>query len=95
MTDPDVVVRAAKIMGAYKVTEYRGATDKHKTVYRAVLYGKRAMEWMMTLYVLMGDRRQEKIRDCIHSWLERPARNYPERKSYSRGANVIWQAVGG
>jgi hypothetical protein len=49
---------------------------------------------MMTLYVLMGERRQAKLREIIEAFKTAPTSPHPERKPYSRGAEIVWQ-VGG
>lgn len=90
MTDKDIVIRAAKILGCHKVTENKSRTSGGKSAYRTVLYGRRAISWMMTLWAIMGSRRKSKIEECISVWKNKKKTSYPERKSYSRGANVVW-----
>ena len=69
MTDRDVLVRAAKILGC-KVRDghYRPkGKSTYKTVFACGVFGMRAFGWMMTLYSLMGERRQAKIRSIIEA----------------------------
>ena len=94
MTDSDVVVRAAKLLKCHKVTEQKNLTKKNKKIYRATLYGRRAASWMMTLYPLMGERRQKRIEELLTLWKE-AKKNYPERTSYSRGATIVWSREDG
>ena len=92
MTNIDILIRAAKILGCHKVIqckiETRGTNPKQ--MYRTVLYGVKAIGWMMTLYVLMGLRRKEQIRECLSEWKNKTTRNYKERTPYSRGAIIVW-----
>ena len=39
-----------------------------KKKYATVVYGPRAIGWMMTLYSLMSERRKSKIREVINFW---------------------------
>ena len=66
MTDEDIIDRAAHIMQGPKVVVER--KQGYKTMFRLTIYGPRAAGWMMTLYTLMGNRRQAKIRECLKAW---------------------------
>lgn len=90
MTDLDVVINAAKILGCHKVIRNKQDTRTNKPLYRTNLYGGRAISWMMTLWSLMGKRRKKKIEDCISIWKNKKKKPYKERKSYSRGAEIVW-----
>lgn len=89
MCDLDIVIRVAKILGGHKVIKCKADTRGGKRLFRLNVYGRRAVEWMMTMYPLMGERRQSKIRECLHDWKEYHV-NYTERRPYSRGAEVVW-----
>lgn len=67
MTDKDVVDRAAKIFGV-PVEHSVPRKDGYKQVWRVCLNGTRAIMWMMTLLVLFGERRREKITEVIETW---------------------------
>lgn len=71
MSDKDIVERAAEIMGC----NVHGHTKlkSGKTMYRAIVYGPQAAGWMMTLYPLMGQRRQKKIREVLSIWKTQPS----------------------
>src|SRR5712672_2716554 len=59
MTDKDIVIKASKMMlGLNRVTCSRAATKQFKAVYQFSVNGDKAIEWMMTLYSLMGTRRK-------------------------------------
>ena len=66
MTDEDVVRRAADIMGA----RFNGPYERPgKTVWMANLQTRAEVAgWLMTLYPLMGARRQERIRELLAIW---------------------------
>lgn len=69
-TDKDIVEKAAAILG----TKLQGDSwkPKGKASYKAVwtcrVYGTTAIGWMMTLFILMGERRRAKIREIIFKW---------------------------
>lgn len=62
MTDFEPVERVSQITES-KI--YRYFAKSGKCVYRVQACGRKAMEWMQTLYSLMSPRRQSQIRDCI------------------------------
>lgn len=69
MADRDVVERAARLMGYSR--PLRVVPDKRpnrKVQYRFSLSGSPAIGWMMTLYPVMGLRRQGRIRQVIRKW---------------------------
>lgn len=73
MTDEDVVTRAARILrapvvGPVQPSQKRKDGGTRKPVYSASVYGSRAAGWMMTLYTLMGSRRQAKILESLVAW---------------------------
>lgn len=75
MTDKDIVVKASMILfGKDTVTTAKWKNKKygHKLAYTIDLTGAPAMDWMIMLYPLMGERRQAKIKE-IHeqyqAWL--------------------------
>lgn len=72
MTDKDVIEHAASILGANPRKPYRHKQGNHKLVYSVVVCGTRAISWMMTLYTLMGERRQAKIKEIIEAWKKSP-----------------------
>lgn len=65
MSDRDVVERAGWMMGALSVGRYEGKSPKHKTCYYITVSGPNAAAWMMTLYTLLGARRQARIRELL------------------------------
>lgn len=73
MTDHDVVKRAASILriglkspGVYSYPDPTRMGQKQ--AWSANLGGYRAAGWMMTVYPLMGERRQQKIREVLAAW---------------------------
>jgi hypothetical protein len=70
MTDRDVVERCAKLMGVQMGAKPRQpkGKDSYKPVWHMRVYGTRAVEWMLTVYVLLAERRRAKIRSVIETW---------------------------
>ena len=66
MTDYDVVSKARNILGSTKVSG--NSTNRNKEIFTTQVNGNRAIQWMMTLYSLMGARRQERIKGILNSW---------------------------
>lgn len=94
MADKDVVIRAADIMGRHKVIRVKKDSRGDKRLYRTNLYGQAAIKLMRRLYPIMGSRRQEKISEILNAYWSRPKSEYPERKPYSRGAEIVWLRSG-
>jgi hypothetical protein len=65
MADRDVVERAARLLGALSVGVRDYTNSKWKTCYYCTVSGPPAAAWMMTLYGLMGTRRQARIRELL------------------------------
>ena len=78
MTDKDIINRASKIFGT--ATRKGMLLPSGKTTWRTTVYGRRGIGWMQTIYVLMGQRRQEKIKSIIDYWKSAPGRNYKNYK---------------
>lgn len=64
MTDKDVIQRAALLLGTPTVFLHGGKLQRQQQ-YGCAVNGVRAAGWMMTLYSLMGERRQERIRHVL------------------------------
>lgn len=60
MTDEDVVVRAANMMGC--------RVYRNRNMYIAQINGSCAIAWMMMLYPILGKRRREKIVEVVKLW---------------------------
>ncbi len=61
MTDEDIVVKVSAIWKGSKVYHY-------KNFWRTQITGFYAIQWMMTLYTLLGKRRREKVSKVIKVW---------------------------
>lgn len=73
MTDLDVVECVRNIIDKTKIISPYIAKDcvdgfERKPRYTFTLVGDLAIQWMMTVYSLMGLRRKSKIRELIHHW---------------------------
>ena len=66
MTDKDIVTRIADKWGR-KVYHF-------KNMYRITLFGNNAIQWMMTTYPFLGDRRRKRVCAIIRSWKSYHAR---------------------
>ena len=64
MTDEDVVRRAQSLIGG---NVYKMASRK-LPIYRLRMTGAKAVAVMMTVYALMGARRQARIKGLIYGW---------------------------
>ena len=70
MTDHDVVAKAHRTLGEHgKVLKCIGV---NKPVFKICLTGFHAAGWMMTLYPLLGGRRQKRIRSILKAWRKAP-----------------------
>ena len=69
MGDKDVVERVAHLFKTkvYKYDDYRGNTPR-KSMYVTVAGSNLAIQWMMTIYSLMGERRRNKIKEILDIW---------------------------
>lgn len=68
MTDEDTITRVSHYLGAkyFEVTKWK----KHQTkpTFRVQIAGTLAVQWMMTLYTLMGIRRRARIAELLREW---------------------------
>lgn len=97
MTDEDIVQRAASILGTnvtgpYKSKQLTKAGGAKKPVWYVNVTGSRAAAWLMTIYTLMGGRRQQKIYGVLAKWKESAfthkrdfALCHPDRKHVAKG----------
>ena len=67
MTDRDIVERAHTLMGA-TTTITVSKRPPRKDAYYFHCSGDLAKYWMETLLPLMGERRREKIKECLSKW---------------------------
>lgn len=73
MTDLDVMEAYGKLVGKGLNPKPHGNRRRKnggelKPCWVCLLTGRDAAQWMMTIYPLMGERRQEKIRECLRKW---------------------------
>jgi hypothetical protein len=69
MTDKDVIEKVAMVVN-YNGKICEQAREGFKIMYIVQLYGNEAIQWMMTIYSLMGIRRKEKIKSILILWRE-------------------------
>jgi len=93
MTDKDTVIKAAKVMDAYRVTEAKHKTSSGKSIYRLNLSGSRAAQWMSILWPILSNRRQDRIEEILTTYNAAPNSHYPNRPTSiaNRNPNVVWE----
>lgn len=81
MTDVDIVTRIRDIIAPGRsigINYSKKFTKKgilEKPMYYFSVCGSQAIQWMMTIYPLMGIRRQQKIREILVIWKNRSITN--------------------
>ena len=68
MTDRDTVVRAAGLLGLTHIATVIHKNPTYKDAWVIAANGRTAAGWMMTIWPLMGARRQEKITEMLKCW---------------------------
>ena len=68
MSDEDVVKRVADLWARPVNGPYGPYRPGNLKTYKAIVFGNQAIQWMMTLYVLMGTRRRNKIQEVVQKW---------------------------
>jgi len=76
MNDKDVVEKAAAIVGAKSIQTIQG-TGNRSTHYRWQIGSTNAIQWCMTIYTLMGERRKARIRELIADY--KSSRHYRKK----------------
>ncbi|MGH8897521.1 MAG: LAGLIDADG family homing endonuclease [Egibacteraceae bacterium] len=85
MTDRDTMERAAMLLQATVGYRPRNKPPRKPSWY-CTIKGYRAAAWMMTLYALLGARRQARIRELLVSWKKRPLPRYVPSARENRAA---------
>lgn len=67
MTDEDVIKKVAKLFNR-PYYERKNKEFNHRTAYDVSICGTPAIEWLFTLYSLLGSRRKAKILEVINEW---------------------------
>jgi len=68
MTDRDVLEKASWLFKRRINGPYSRTKSKWASIYTITWYNKEAVQLSMTIYSLMGERRQAKIREMITNW---------------------------
>lgn len=66
MTDRDLVARVAELFGSKVNGPYRNGDGKE--VYETSAHNSKAIQWMLTIYPIMGFRRQLQIKGVVTGW---------------------------
>lgn len=80
-TDYDTIVRFKCITKTSNMIQTARRNTKYwKTCYKILISGNLAIQWMMTIYPLMGIRRQEAIRNLLNRWKSSPGAGSHNKK---------------
>ena len=91
MTDLDIIERVRSIVDPkrlYSITRTEGDKTR-KPSYTITLNGTRAIQWMMTIYPLMGLRRKSRIRELLHLWKSQKRKNSNQPRGHYKGIQLI------
>jgi hypothetical protein len=77
MTDPDVLEKAASILGVKVFGPYKKNNPNAKDAWAVFINGKYAVALMMTILPFMGERRTNKILELIAYWKTLPGLFHP------------------
>lgn len=77
MCDQDVVERVKVITGTTSNVTLRNSRPNrnHRPRYTVHLNGTRAIQWALTMYPIMGERRKAAIVKMVNLWKQSPARS--------------------
>ena len=68
-TDLDVILKFKEITKCQNQVQISRRNSKYwKTSYKILVSGNLSIQWMMTIYSLMGTRRKEKIAELLSNW---------------------------
>lgn len=70
MCDKDIIARVANYFNATLSGPYGPYKTQKQPYWYTHCSGKRAIEWMMTIFPLMGERRKIQITPLIQKWKE-------------------------
>jgi|SRR6187399_2427016 len=80
MCDLDIVQRVRNIMDSSAKIYPRDNGTNHRVSYTLRISKQSAIGWMMTIYPLMGNRRQERIRELLQIWKNHTSVDYASRQ---------------
>lgn len=93
MTDRDVIMKASNILssGMLCMNPALGINSQGLNSFKDQYYihvtGKKAIEWMLLLYPIMGERRQARIKEVLKVWNDRP-RTWTHKSLHALKAQV-------
>jgi len=79
-TDYDTVFRFKSITKTSNQIQTKKSTKYWKTCYKVTISGNRAIQWMMTIYPLMGIRRKVVIKHLLDRWKLSPGSGSHNKK---------------
>lgn len=83
MNDKDVLEKLCSILGVAKLYgpyRHRRGENYDTPHYRVTAYSTSAIEWMLTIWPLMGMRRRAKIIEVVNKWRTKPIRQQGNRR---------------
>lgn len=96
MTDKDIIQRVADILGVKSFWTRQPARPGWKVSYQLTVNGQRAVDLMMRIRPMMGERRREQIDAAVSGWAPRKIKNAPRDKEIlsRRQAGESYSAIG-
>jgi hypothetical protein len=77
MTDKDPIEKVARVFGGNVNGPYKSRGNR-KPFWTWQLYGSRAASFLMTIYPLLGSRRQKAVKSALDNWKKTTAyANFP------------------
>ena len=95
MTDKDIIQRVADILGVRSLWTRQPARPGWKVSYQLAVNGQRAVDLMMRIRPMMGERRREQIDAAVSGWAPRKIKNAPRDKEIlsRRLSGGLWSCL--
>lgn len=82
MIDKDVIIKLRNILNpTVSVIARSKSSGDRQQQYRIQVCGLVAIQWMMTIYSLMGERRKARIREILKTWKGKNAYSFSLRSN--------------
>ena len=89
MVDLDTIEKARDIMCKSAKIIHEKRKQEWKDYFKFGIHGTKAIEWMMTLYPLMSNRRKNKIKQCLVGWKSQKMDRLPIARNSAKGRAVL------
>lgn len=88
MTDRDIIERFKYITKApLEIRVFKSNNPKHLDQYIICIFGDSAIEWLLTIYSIMGIRRRSQILEVINYWKEMKGHTSESNSKTARGVH--------